>query len=144
MDKMVGSSIKKVDNMISREVIKETKNKKIIISPIQIRILKYILNNSDKKEIFQRDIEYNFEIRRSTTSGILNTMEKNKLIERKISELDKRKNKIVLTKYGKELFYKIDRDISRLEEKIVNNISKKELDIFFKVIDKIIYNLEGE
>ena len=144
MDKMVGSSIKKVDNMISREVIKETKNKKIIISPIQIRILKYILNNSDKKEIFQRDIEYNFEIRRSTTSGILNTMEKNKLIERKISELDKRKNKIVLTKYGKELFYKIDRDISKLEEKIVNNISKKELDIFFKVIDKIIYNLEGE
>ena len=129
--------------MISRLVIKETKDKELLLSPIQIRIIKFILNNSNK-EVFQRDIENKFEIRRSTTTGILNTMEKNNLIKREISKLDKRQNKIVLTSYGKELFLKIERDISKLENRIVNNISKEELNIFFNVIDKIINNLEGE
>ena len=143
MERMVGKKKKKVDNMISRLVIKETKDKELLLSPIQIRIIKFILNNSNK-EVFQRDIENKFEIRRSTTTGILNTMEKNNLIKREISKLDKRQNKIVLTSYGKELFLKIERDISKLENRIVNNISKEELNIFFNVIDKIINNLEGE
>ena len=143
MERMVGSAVKKVDNMISRLVIKETKDKELLLSPIQIRIIKFILNNSNK-EVFQRDIENKFEIRRSTTTGILKTMEKNNLIKREISKLDKRQNKIVLTSYGKELFLKIERDISKLENRIVNNISKEELNIFFNVIDKIINNLEGE
>ncbi len=143
MERMVGSAVKKVDNMISRLVIKETKDKELLLSPIQIRIIKFILNNSNK-EVFQRDIENKFEIRRSTTTGILKTMEKNNLIKREISKLDKRQNKIVLTSYGKELFLKIERDISKLENRIINNISKEELNIFFNVIDKIINNLEGE
>ena len=56
MERMVGSAVKKVDNMISRLVIKETKDKELLLSPIQIRIIKFILNNSNK-EVFQRDIE---------------------------------------------------------------------------------------
>ena len=35
----------------------------------------YLASNRDK-DIFQKDIEYNFSIRRSTVSGILQLMEK--------------------------------------------------------------------
>lgn len=77
MERMVGIAVKKIDNMISREVIKETKENELLLSPIQVRIIKLIKKNSrNGKEVFQRDIENKFEIRRSTTSGILNTMEK--------------------------------------------------------------------
>ena len=38
--------------------------------------MRYLFINMDK-EIYQKDIEKNFVVRRSTASGILDTMEKN-------------------------------------------------------------------
>ena len=145
MERMVGIAVKKIDNMISREVIKETKENELLLSPIQVRIIKLIKKNSrNGKEVFQRDIENKFEIRRSTTSGILNTMEKNGLIKRENSSIDKRQNKIIITEYGEEIFLKIKRNMSKLEKRIVKNISEDELNTFFNVIDKMKDNLEGD
>ncbi|MBR4262435.1 MAG: winged helix-turn-helix transcriptional regulator [Bacilli bacterium] len=145
MERMVGIAVKKIDNMISREVIKETKENELLLSPIQVRIIKLIKKNSrNGKEVFQRDIENKFEIRRSTTSGILNTMEKNGLIKRENSSIDKRQNKIIITEYGEEIFLKIKRNMSKLEKRIIKNISEDELNTFFNVIDKMKDNLEGD
>ena len=145
MERMVGIAVRKIDNMISREVIKETKENELLLSPIQVRIIKLIKKNSrNGKEVFQRDIENKFEIRRSTTSGILNTMEKNGLIKRENSSIDKRQNKIIITEYGEEIFLKIKRNMSKLEKRIIKNISEDELNTFFNVIDKMKDNLEGD
>ena len=48
MERMVGIAVKKIDNMISREVIKETKENELLLSPIQVRIIKLIKKNSRK------------------------------------------------------------------------------------------------
>ena len=67
--------------MIKRKIITDTKYTDIPagLSPVQLKILHYLLIHS-KETVFQRDVEKLIESRRSTTSGIINTMEKNKLL----------------------------------------------------------------
>ena len=145
MERKIGIAIKKIDNIISREVIKETKESDIPLSPIQVRIIKYIMKStSNDKEVFQRDIEKKFEMRRSTTSGILNTMERNNLIKREISSLDKRQKKITMTEYGEEIADRIKKNMSSFEKRIIKDIIEDELNTFFLVLDKIKNNLEED
>ena len=145
MERKIGIAIKKIDNIISREVIKETKESDIPLSPIQVRIIKYIMKStSNDKEVFQRDIEKKFEMRRSTTSGILNTMERNNLIKREISSLDKRQKKITMTEYGEEIADRIKKNMSSFEKRIIKDINEDELNTFFLVLDKIKNNLEED
>ena len=55
---------------------------------VQGWIIGYLYRNRDK-EVFQRDIQEQFSIRRSTVTGILQLMEKNGLITRSSVEQDK-------------------------------------------------------
>ena len=54
---------------------------------VQGWIIGYLYKNRDK-EVFQRDIQEQFSIRRSTVTGILQLMEKNGLITRSSVEQD--------------------------------------------------------
>ena len=76
MRRVVGFEIKSLDNMMTRNIILNAKTVgEESLTPVQIRIMRYLFMNRDK-EIYQRDIEKNFLVRRSTASGILKTMEK--------------------------------------------------------------------
>ena len=59
---------------------------------VQGWIIGYLYRNRDK-EVFQRDIQEQFSIRRSTVTGILQLMEKNGLITRRSVEQDARLKK---------------------------------------------------
>lgn len=110
-------------------------------SPTQMQIMEYILANSDK-EIYQKDLENILGIKRATVSGVLQTMEKNGLIERIIDENDTRTKKIILKKETREIFEKRKKIFISLEKKMTENISDDELQFFFKIIDKMEKNLE--
>ena len=103
--------------------------------------LKYFYQNRDR-DIFQRDFEKEFDIRRSTASNILALMEKNGLIERKAVESDARLKKIILTKKALELHHKVDDAFSKMEEGIAQGITEEEKDTLFKIIEKINSNIE--
>ena len=62
----------------------------------QMAIIDFITNH-ENEEIFQRDIEQEFEIQRSTTTVLLQRMEKKGLIERQISATDARQKSVKLT-----------------------------------------------
>ena len=47
------------------------------LTPMQKHILTFILFETMERDLYQRDIEEEFRIRRSTASGILKLMEKN-------------------------------------------------------------------
>ena len=68
-------------------------------------------------------------------------MEKNELIERIAAKNDSRSKQIVLTEKGKEICHEYMDRISKMEELIKKNISEKEINIFFKVIEQIRNNL---
>lgn len=144
-EKKIIYQIKSLDKIIFRNVCNDKDNKELIskiVTPTQLQIIEYILEHIEE-DIYQKDLENILNLRRATVSGVLQTMEKNNLIERVTAQLDTRTKKIILTKKAKEEFCKRSKKIDDLEEKIIKDISKEELDIFLKVIKKIKNNLES-
>lgn len=101
----------------------------------------YFYRNRDK-DIFQKDFEQEFNIRRSTASSILSLMEKNDLIRRESVPYDARLKKITLTKKALEVQNIVEKDFERFESTMKQNISEEELEIFFSVLEKININME--
>lgn len=105
------------------------------------RALGYFCRNSHK-DIFQKDFEKEFDIRRSTASNILSLMEENELIKRESVPYDARLKKIVLTEKALQINQVVIDAFDRMEKKITEDISEEELEVFFTVLDKINNNLE--
>ena len=101
----------------------------------------FFYHNRDR-DIFQKDFEQEFNIRRSTASNILALIEKNGLITRESVPYDARLKKITLTQKALDIQCTVDKAFENLEENIKKGISDEELQVFFKVIDKINSNLE--
>lgn len=103
--------------------------------------LRYFHQNMNK-DVFQKDFEKKFDIRRSTASNILSLMEKNGLITRESVPHDARLKKIVLTQKAIDVHQQVEDSFSKMEEDIAEGISDEELDAFFKTIEKIKSNIE--
>lgn len=94
------------------------------------------------RDVFQKDFEQEFNIRRSTASSILSLMEKNELIKRETVPYDARLKKITLTQKALDVQAVVNEAFSRFESTMKQNISDEELEIFFSVLNKINNNLE--
>ena len=103
--------------------------------------IRYFYENRGK-DIFQRDFELRFSIRRSTATNMLKLMEKNGLISRVSVDYDARLKKIVLTEKAIQIHKKATRNIELLESTIKEGITEEEITSFYKVLDKIKTNLE--
>ena len=108
----------------------------------QIQIIGYI-HHTAKSDVFQKDIETKYAIRRSTATGILQLMEKNGLITREPVGYDARLKKIVLTEKALTLSRQAKHNLSELEEQMTKDISAEELETFRFVIRKMQHNLGG-
>ncbi|MBQ8740876.1 MAG: MarR family transcriptional regulator [Clostridia bacterium] len=103
--------------------------------------IRYFYENRDK-DIFQRDFEARFSIRRSTATNMLKLMEKNGLITREPVAYDARLKKIVLTEKAIEIHKKATKNIEMIESTLKKGITEEELNSFYSVVDKIKANLE--
>lgn len=141
MDKDIGFEIRVISNLIKRKVESFLNQKYNNMTGLQGRIAGYLYHNMDK-EIFQRDLEEAFTIRRSTVTEVLKTMEKNGFIEKKSVDYDARLKKIILTQKSIELHNAFLEDIKEVEKIIKKDISDEELDVFFSVLEKIKDNIK--
>ncbi len=130
--------IKMLDNMIDRKICGSVEKNNL--THTQARILKFLYDNRDRK-VYQTDIEKEVDVRRSTVSGVLDTMERNNLIIRKNSSLDARKKEIALTESSLNKHKEIVKKISDFEDVLLDGISKEEIHVFIEVIDKLKRNL---
>lgn len=141
MRRIVGYEIKTLDNLMTRNIVSTAKDCGYeALTTVQIRIMRYLFMNRDK-EIYQRDIEKNFIIRRSTVSGILKTMEKNGMIQRIDSTLDLRVKRIVLTDKYIDRIDELEQRIDIFQSELLSGIDDSELNTFFSVIDRMKDNL---
>ena len=101
----------------------------------------FFYHNRDR-DIFQKDFEQEFNIRRSTASNILSLMEKNGLITRESVPYDARLKKITLTLKAIEIQHIVEKAFENLEDTIQEGITSEELTVFYRVLDKINNNLE--
>lgn len=111
------------------------------LTGMQHAIIYYVSDTTKQAEYFQKDIELEFNISRSTASGILKRMEKNELIVRETTESDTRLKKIILTEKALEMNQSVAEEITALEQKVIAGISKEELDTFFQVMEKVTQNI---
>lgn len=98
----------------------------------------------DGEEIFQRELEAEFRVRRSTMTQLLNTMESRGLIERVECEKDRRLKKIVPTTLAREYMERSIEAINEAEAQLTQGFSQQELDTFYSFIERCKYNLGGE
>lgn len=103
--------------------------------------IRYFYDNRDK-DIFQRDFELRFSIRRSTATNMLKLMEKNGIICRIPVDYDARLKKIVLTDKAIKFHKQATQNLEMLENSLKEGITSEELETFFNVIDKIKKNME--
>ena len=144
MERYVTNELKKLDVEIGKRMFAITKEKKIKFhpSPLQARIIKYLVEN-EEKEIYQKDLEEVFEVSKATISGVLLTMEKNKTIRRIPSKTDARQKRIVLPEKSKEMYKEVKETFKTLNENLTKNISKEELERFYKTIEKMRMNIKS-
>jgi len=111
------------------------------ITGTQIEIIGYI-NHTKNTDVFQKDIETKYAIRRSTATGILQLMETNGLITRESVNYDARLKKIVLTEKALAISRDAQINVAHLEQHLTENISAEDLAVFRSVAWKMKNNLE--
>lgn len=96
-------------------------------------ILKYLsLNDGCKQsEIAQRE-----HVSAATTTVMLQTMEKNGLIERKSDEKDLRIMRVYITEKGLEVQKKCDEAIENMEKEIYEGFTDSEIEEFRRLLTK--------
>lgn len=143
-EKNIGFNVRRLSNYIRRDIENSSASGKIVLPKgVNGWAIHYFYDNRDK-EVFQRDFENRFSIRRSTASNILKTMEQNGFIERVSVESDARLKRIILTDKAIKIHEEIMRDIERRELKLRQGISQDEINQFLDMINRFIANLEDE
>ena len=144
MKRSIGMECRCVSNLVRRkmgetEVIKESQE----LTGMHGFVIGYLYNHQDE-EVYQKDLEKRFEIRRSTATQILSLMEKNGLILRQPVAHDARLKRLVLTEKAIELHKKVVSEIDAIEGLLTAGVTEKELQTFFDVIDKVKANLTAK
>ena len=102
-------------------------------------VIGYLYENRNR-DVFQRDIEKQFSVRRPTMTQILQLMEKNGLIIRERDESDARMKKIRLTKTALDIHEQHEKHIESFEKALRKGISDEELEQFFDIIGRMKQN----
>ena len=137
--------LKKLDVTIAQKLFKEAKNLDIKRppSPLQARILKYLLENK-KEVICQKDLENNLKVSKATISEVLLAMEKSGVIERIAIPSDARAKKVVLTHSSLKRFHELEKNFNAINDKLVDGLSEEELAQFLNILKKMQDNMKEE
>jgi DNA-binding MarR family transcriptional regulator len=110
-----------------------------MLSGSQGRVLHFVL--AQNHDVFQKDIEEEFGLRSPTATQLLKKMEQDGLIRREVMAEDGRLKRILVSE--KALQYKdvVITDLINLEEELTKEIPQEEMDIFFRIIEKMMENV---
>lgn len=134
-----GKIINKISHNLRRrsQAVQET----IGISESQGRILDYIIVEGEKRNVYQKDIEANFDLRPPTATGILRSLETQGLIARIPDERDGRMKKLVFTEKADSIKHALKSEIEETERLLLKGLSEKEREAFMNIAGKMLENL---
>ena len=111
------------------------------LTPMQRHILNYILLETLHRDIYQKNLEEEFQVRKSTVSGILKLIEKNGYIYRESVKEDARLKRILPTKKAEALRPSILEHIHETEIRMTEGVSEQDLFLCKKVLYQMCQNL---
>ncbi len=112
------------------------------LTPAQDRMLHYILSQCEERDLFQKEIEEAFNLRRSTASEMLTLMEQKGLIIRERWASDARIRQIVPTKKGWSLKERVLQDVKEMEKLVTRGVTDEEIELFLRIGEKMMENLK--
>lgn len=105
-------------------------------------VLVFLWEHLHGDDVFQKDLEENFQIRSSTATEILKGMERKGLISRQTVSYDRRAKKIVMTEKALKVCEQNMQTILAIEEKLSEGFTADELHVLFKLMGRVKTNIE--
>lgn len=142
MEKTIGFELRSTSNQLKRHINS--------LMPFQQNDLRggcgYVLGflyNHRNEDIFQKDIEEEMGIRKSSVTSLINTLEKNGLIKREQTKSDARFKKVVLTQKGVLVHEEVINELNRVENVLSDGLSEEDVEKFFELMGKIKVNIDN-
>ena len=135
MDRIFGVLIKQANNAIVRDADKYAQE--FGLTGMQISIIDFLSRNEDNRNIFQKNIEKEFNIRRASATSALKLMEKKDLIVRVPMVEDARLKRIILTPKSRKLATKLQNYFSKTEKKIADAVGEENVQAIKVSLKKI-------
>ena len=104
------------------------------LTTMQKHVLKFILLETMHRDLYQKDIEEEFQIRKPTVTGILKLMEKNGYIYRESAKQDARLKQIIPTEKAEKIRPAILKSIDEGEAKMLRGIPKEDVELCKQVL----------
>lgn len=110
---------------------------------MQFAIVSYLAKESAERDVFQKDLEQKFDIRKSTVTGILNTMERDGLLLRETVPYDARLRKMILKDKALQAKQNTEQVIDSVESQLSKGLTEEEITTFLSILEKISKNAES-
>ena len=114
------------------------------LTTMQKHVLKHILLETMHREVYQKDIEEEFCVTRSTVSKVLKGMESKGLLRRESVFSDARLKRLVLTEEGREINANAAVERIELENRIRNGLSDEEFHTLMHLLKRVADNMLEE
>lgn len=128
--------IKGINNLVHQE-LNNAKGRPPHPGTMMQKLFLGFLDAHRDRDVYQKDLEATFHIRRSTASGILQIMVRDGLLVREPVEGDARLKRLVLTPIAQEQLSQMQQDLLRVENKATAALTKQELETLFTLLDKV-------
>lgn len=134
---VIPAQLRRVNNLIFRKIGQFSRTNGVeAVTPMHGWIMEYLYRNSDTP-VFQRDIEREFSITRSTVTNILQLMERKGYIERQSVPQDARLKRLVLTEKGACIREKTMQALHQTDEFVESLLTPEENAELLRLLNKL-------
>lgn len=142
--KNIGVQLRSLSNVIMRYIEQRARARSCdLLTGSNGWILDYLLQNANR-EVYQRELEEEFSITRSTASKVVHLMEKKGLVERRPAAHDARMRKLALTVKAGTLALEMRSVSENLSQILMRDFAPEEIDNLYEYIERMKKNLREE
>lgn len=146
-NRQLGFELKAANNMIRRKMeVIFAQQDGYELNGMQGPLLGYLYHKSRNGDVYQKDVEREFRIRRSTATVMLQSLEQKGYLVRVASTEDARLKRILLTEKAIRHHDLIEEQIRIFNRELEAGLTEEEKETFFRILDKMMHNLgmDGE
>lgn len=134
----LGFIIKQINNVYEKELT--SRLKMLGITSSQCAVLNYLFQ-SNQEEVTQREIEKHLNLKNPTVTGLLKRLDEKGFVLCVQSPSDKRCKNVYLTEKAFDIQKKMESDRKKLDKRLTIGMTKKEVEVFRRGLEKVLYNI---
>ena len=144
-EEQIGYQIKELGRLLDKNIVQKSllSAGNDSVTAMHGWMIGYLYHRRDR-EVFQKDMEADFHMAKSSVTAALQNLEKHGYIRRISVERDARLKKIELTESGLKFHDNVERSIDDMEERLASGLTEKQKQDFFTIIAQIRGQLERE